>query len=151
MDVQQQQVVGAALTAHEGMAGALLPILHQIQATLGFVPPACVPQIARALNLSSAQVHGVLSFYHFFRTEPLASKHQMQLCVAEACQARGALKLQAQCDDLAQSLGETKLSVEPIYCLGQCATGPAAMLDGRLKARLTIEQVQTWLDAEASA
>ncbi len=146
MDAHQQQVVGAALAAHEGVAGALLPILHQIQARLGFVPSTCVPSIARALNLSTAQVHGVLSFYHFFRTEPLASKHQVQLCVAEACQARGALQLKTQCDALAQSLAEHELSVEPVYCLGQCATGPAALLDGRLKARLTIEQVQACLD-----
>ena len=126
MDAHQQQVVGAALAAHDGVAGALLPILHQVQA-------------------------GVLSFYHFFRTEPLASKHHIQLCVAEACQARGALNLKTQCDHLAKSLGEEKLSVEPIYCLGQCATGPAALLDGRLKARLTIERVQACLDAEASS
>ena len=151
MDAHQQQVVGAALAAHDGVAGALLPILHQVQARLGFIPTTAVPQIARALNLSTAQVHGVLSFYHFFRTEPLASKHHIQLCVAEACQARGALNLKTQCDHLAKSLGEEKLSVEPNYCLGQCATGPAALLDGRLKARLTIERVQACLDAEASS
>lgn len=66
MDAHQQQVVGAALAAHDGVAGALLPILHQVQARLGFIPTTAVPQIARALNLSTAQVHGVLSFYHFF-------------------------------------------------------------------------------------
>ena len=111
----RQLEVIRGLLAEIGVAGALLPILHQVQARLGFIPTTAVPQIARALNLSTAQVHGVLSFYHFFRTEPLASKHHIQLCVAEACQARGALNLKTQCDHLAKSLGEEKLSVEPIY------------------------------------
>ncbi|MGL4767289.1 MAG: NAD(P)H-dependent oxidoreductase subunit E [Formosimonas sp.] len=134
--------VVAALQLHQNEQGALLPVLHQIQNALGFVPESVVPHIADALNLSSAQVHGVLSFYHFFRTQPV-QKPLLQICVAEACQARGANTLMSDCQQLSQ------LEVEPIYCLGQCATGPALLLDGQLKARMNLSKLTACLEAQA--
>lgn len=133
--------IGAILAARRDEAGALLPILHDIQHALGFVPAAAVPDIARALNLSRAEVHGVITFYHHFRQQP-AGRHVVQLCRAEACQAVGSDALgEHACRELACGWGETTadeaFTLEPVYCLGQCAIGPAAMIDGQLHAHLT--------------
>ncbi|GHC56184.1 formate dehydrogenase subunit gamma [Neogemmobacter tilapiae] len=126
------------LADHAGIEGPLLPILHAVQAEWGHVPDAFLPRIAQALNLSRAEVHGVKSFYHDFRDEP-AGRHVVKLCRAEACQAMGG-------DDLADRakarLGcdwhETagNVTLEPVFCLGLCACGPAAMVDGRLVGRV---------------
>lgn len=128
-------VVSAAIARHAGRPGALLPLLHDVQDALGYLPDACAAPIARALNLSRAEVHGVVSFYHHFRRTPPA-RHALQLCQAEACRSMGCTSLmqyaQANLDH-----GDGELSVEPVYCLGQCANAPAAMIDGRLFARLT--------------
>lgn len=143
--------IDAILAARRHDAGALLPILHDIQDTLGFVPPAAVPDIARALNLSRAEVHGVITFYHHFRQQP-AGRHVVQLCRAEACQAVGsdALGVHA-CRELACGWGETTadaaFTLEPVYCLGQCAVGPAAMIDGQVHAYLTPERLDALLTA----
>ena len=128
------------IAAHAGGAGPALPILHAIQATFGFVPEAVEPMIAEALNLSRAEVHGVVTFYHDFRRKP-AGRHVLKLCRAEACQSMGgdALAARAQAA-LGIALGETTadglVTLEPIYCLGLCATAPSAMLDGRVVGRL---------------
>ena len=125
---------------HADSDGPLLPILHDLQAAFGYVPEAAVPMIAEALNLSRAEVHGVVTFYHDFRREP-AGSHVIKLCRAEACQACGG-------DDLAQraeqrldvKLGHTsadgRVTLEAVYCLGLCSTAPSAMIDGRLVGRL---------------
>ena len=127
------------LDDHRGMEGALLPILHAVQATWGYVPAAAQPIIAQDLNISRAEVHGVISFYHDFREEP-AGAHVMRLCRAEACQAMGAdrVALHAQ-----QVLGvgwhETSangITLEPVFCLGLCACAPAAQIDGRVIGRV---------------
>lgn len=133
--------VAAILHAHGDTPGGLLPILHGIQDTLGFVPAACVPAIAKALNLSRAEVHGVITFYHHFRERP-SGCCVVQLCRAEACQAVGAEALAAHAErSLGCGFGETTadgaVSLEAVYCLGQCATGPAAAVDGEPHARLT--------------
>ena len=117
-------------------------MLHALQETFGWVPPAAIPMAAQALNLSRAEVHGVVSFYHDFRHVP-PGRHVLKLCQAEACQARGSVALTAHAE---QKLG-TKIdahghthgavSLEPIYCLGLCASGPNALVDGRPHARLT--------------
>jgi formate dehydrogenase iron-sulfur subunit len=107
---------------HAGERGALLPLLHDIQHSLGHVPPGAVPIIAQALNLSRAEVHGVISFYHDFRPERVAAP-VVKLCRAEACQARGA-------DAVAAALQGQGACVEAVYCLGLCAIGPAALVDG---------------------
>jgi formate dehydrogenase subunit gamma len=127
--------------ARADLQGALLPILHALQAAFGHVPDAAVPIIAGALNLSRAEVHGVLTFYHDFRREP-GGLHQVRLCRAEACQARGGDVLAAHvAETLGVAMGETtadrRLTLAPVYCLGLCASGPAAMIDGRPFARLT--------------
>jgi formate dehydrogenase subunit gamma len=121
--------IGRIVAACASGEGALLPVLHAIQKALGFVPPIAVPVVADALNLSRAEVHGVLSFYHDFRTAPLA-KPLVRLCRAEACQARGSEPLAARIER------DQRVTVETVYCLGLCASGPAAIVDGRIVARL---------------
>lgn len=120
--------------------GALMPILHALQETFGHVPDAATPIVAEALNLSRADVHGVLTFYHDFRHAP-PGRRVLKLCQAEACQARGSRAVTARAEAaLSVSLGETTddgaVTLEAIYCLGLCASGPAALLDGRPVARL---------------
>src|SRR5512147_1825079 len=107
--------------AHAGVQGALLPILHAIQARFGCVPKAATPFLADALNLSRAEVHGVISFYHDFRSAPVEGR-VVKLCRAEACQARGA-------DAVAAELERDGVTTEAIYCLGLCAVGPSALVD----------------------
>ena len=127
-------VVVAALNAGKHRPGPLLPILHDIQDALGYIPEQALPVIGRALNLSRAEVHGVVTFYpHFRRTPP--GRHVVQICQAEACQAMGAAKLTAHaCEALGVGLHETTadgaVTLEPIYCLGNCACSPAVMIDG---------------------
>jgi len=123
--------VGAILAASATSQDQLLPVLHAIQDALGFVPPETVPQIALAFNLSRAEVHGVVTFYHHFRSTPPA-RHVVQLCRAESCQSMGADALYAHAE---QALGGG-FALEPVYCLGQCATSPAMMVDGQLHARV---------------
>jgi formate dehydrogenase subunit gamma len=124
-----------------GARGALLPLLHAVQATLGCVPDTAVPIVARALNLSRAEVHGVVTFYHDFRRTP-AGAHVVRLCRAEACQARGGAAIEAAAAErLGVAMGATRadgqVTLEPVYCLGLCATGPNALVDGRPVSRLT--------------
>ena len=121
--------------------GCLLPILHDIQAAMGHVPAGAVGQIARALNQSRAEVHGVISFYHDFRRSP-AGRHVLKVCQAESCQAVGSRVLTAGIERLLGcKLGETTadgaITLEAVYCLGNCACSPALMLDGRLHGRVT--------------
>ena len=121
--------IAEILRRHDGRAGALLPILNDVQAALGHVPAAAVPLIAEALNLSRAEVHGVVTFYHDYRKAP-ADRPVIRLCRAEACQARGveALAPVFEADD--------RIEVETVYCLGLCASGPSAMVGDRVFARL---------------
>ena len=118
--------------------GPLLPILHGVQEALGHVPPAAVPEIAHALNLSRAEVHGVLTYYTHFRTTPPAGR-VLQVCRAESCRTMGAEALHAQ----ARQAGGCE--VETVYCLGLCAMSPAIMLDGEPHARMTPERLAALL------
>jgi formate dehydrogenase subunit gamma len=120
--------------------GATLVILHALQEAFGYVPEPAIAMVAAALNLSRAEVYGVFTFYHDFRKEP-AGKHVLKLCRAEACQAAGGEALAARAEKrLGITCGNTtadrRVTLEPIYCLGLCATAPSAMLDGRLVGRL---------------
>jgi formate dehydrogenase subunit gamma len=131
--------IAEILDAHKGLEGPLLPILHAIQAAFGHVPQDCLPQIAKALNLSKAEVHGVVSFYHDFREKP-AGRHVLKLCRAEACQAMGADRVAAHARgalgvDWHGTTADGAVTLEPVFCLGLCACGPAAMIDGRLVGR----------------
>lgn len=131
--------VGDILARHEGMEGPLLPILHAVQESFGHVPREALPLIAEALNISRAEVHGVVTFYHDFREAP-AGRHSVKLCRAEACQAVGGEAVAAEAK---QRLGldwhgTTKngaVTLEPVFCLGLCACGPAALVDGEVVGR----------------
>ena len=136
----------AIIDRHLRREGPLLPILHDIQAAFGHVPRAAIPLIAQALNLSRAEVYGVATFYPDFRRTP-AGRHVVKLCRAEACQSRGATALAELAEArLGVRLGETradgKVTLEPVYCLGLCATAPSAMVDGRLVGRLDAEALE---------
>jgi formate dehydrogenase subunit gamma len=130
------------LARHAGRKGAMLPILHDIQAALGHVPETAIRAIAHALNLSRAEVHGVVSFYHDFHDTP-PTRPVIKLCRAESCQARGV-------DALAATLaGETRVSIEPIYCLGLCSVGPNAMVGDTLHARLNAARLSALVESVA--
>jgi formate dehydrogenase subunit gamma len=121
--------------------GPCIEVLHAVQAALGYVPPDAVPIIAEALNLSRAEVHGVVTFYHFFRETP-PGKHTVSICRAEACQSMGADDLVAHAKhrlgvDFHETTADGTFSLEPVFCLGNCACSPAAMIDGRLYGRVT--------------
>jgi formate dehydrogenase subunit gamma len=118
-------VVARILVAHRDRPGALLPVLHEIQDVLGFIPSDTVASIAGALNLSRAEVHGVISYYHHFRDVPPA-RHVLRFCCAEACQAAGG---EALAEHARARLAGTDVALEPVYCLGLCACGPALQID----------------------
>jgi formate dehydrogenase subunit gamma len=133
--------VATAVARHKDAAGAMLPILHDVQDALGFIPADAVPLIALALNVSRAEVHGVISYYHHFRQEP-AGQHVLQVCRAEACQARGAEALIAHVKsdlgcDFHQTSADGRYTLEPAYCLGLCSSGPNLMLDDDLHAAVS--------------
>jgi formate dehydrogenase subunit gamma len=144
---------GAEIIAeHTHLEGPTLVILHALQEAFGYVPEPAIPMIAAALNLSRAEIHGVFTFYHDFRHEP-AGRHVLKLCRAEACQAAGGDALAARAEaKLGVAIGNTtadeRVTLEPIYCLGLCATAPSAMLDGRLVGRLDEKRLDA-LIAEA--
>ena len=131
----------AIIDNHRSLPGALLPMLHALQEEFGYVDSAALPMLAETLNLSSAEVHGVVTFYHEFRhSHP--GRHVVRICVAEACQARGSDTLVEHLKSkLGLSLGETgadgAFTLEAVHCLGNCALGPSAMVDGRLIGRLS--------------
>ena len=124
--------------------GALMPILHALNERFGYVDERAVPLLADTLNLSRAEVHGVVSFYHDFRKAP-AGKVVVKVCRAEACQSMGALALiERFCARHGISLGDTStggVTVEPVYCLGNCACAPAAMVNERLHGRLDADRL----------
>lgn len=132
--------IAAVIDDHMHLEGPLLPMLHALQARFGHVPQMAVPMLADALNISKAEVHGVVSFYHDFREVP-AGRHVVKICRAEACKSVGADQLGAA--TLARLgvewHGTTKngaVTIEPVYCLGLCACGPAAMVDGKVVGRV---------------
>jgi formate dehydrogenase subunit gamma len=140
----QRQTVAAALAANRHLDGALLPVLHAVQRGLGHIPPDAVPLIAQELNLSRAEVHGVLSFYHWFRTTA-PGRTVVHLCRAEACQALGAARLEAHAKqalgiDFHGTTADGAVTLEPVYCLGNCSLGPSLLVDQRLHGRVTPER-----------
>ena len=134
------------IAAHADQDGALLPVLHALQHAFGYVPDAAVPIVAGALNLSRADVHGVVTFYHDFRKAP-AGRRVLKLCRAEACQARGGDAIVAEAEQrLGVAMGGTtsnnQVTLEAIYCLGLCASGPAAMLDEQVVGRIDSQRLE---------
>jgi formate dehydrogenase subunit gamma len=143
--------VDRALAAMRAMPGGLLPILHAIQDELSYIPPDAVPLIADGLNLSRAEIHGVISFYHDFRSEP-AGRHVVHVCRAESCQSLGAEALLAHaCRRLGVDVHGTTpdgaITLEPIYCLGNCALSPAVMVDRQVYGRVSRERLDMMLEA----
>ena len=143
----------ALIDAQMSLEGPLLPILHAIQDTYGHVPEAALPLIAETLNLTQAEVHGVMSFYHDFRKVP-AGRHVVKICRAEACQSMGANALsEAVLDKLGIGWGGTtadgRVTVEAVYCLGLCACAPAAMIGDRLIGRADAARIDAELEGAA--
>lgn len=143
-DVVARTKVVIAEMAH--LEGPLLPMLHGIQEEFGFVPAESVPVVAEALNISRAEAHGVVTFYHDYRSAP-AGRHVLKLCQAEACQSMGseriaALVQQALGIGFHQTTADGSVTLEPVYCLGLCACAPAAMLDGEVVGRLDASAVE---------
>jgi formate dehydrogenase subunit gamma len=140
----ERKVIEGACAGLKALPGALLPILHAVQEELGFIPKDAVPLIARELNLSIAEVHGVVSFYHYFRQQR-GGRHVVHLCRAEACQALGAVALEAHVKrslgiDFHGTTADGAISLEPVYCLGNCALGPSMMLDEQLQGRVSVQR-----------
>lgn len=134
--------------------GALLPILHAVQAVEGYVPAEAIPRIAESLNLSRAEVHGVVSYYHHFRQQP-AGKVVVQICRAEACQAVGADEFAQDAVkvlgcDFHESTKDGAITLEPVYCLGQCACGPSIMINDDIHLRITAERLKLLVDRARS-
>ena len=139
-----QAIVDAALGRLKGEPGPLLLVLHAVQDAIGYIPAAAVPLIASGLNLSRAEVHGVVTFYHYFKSHP-PGRSTVEICRAEACQAVGG---EALAEHARKSLGidfhgvtaDGALSLEAVYCLGNCACGPSIRLGGKLHGRVTNER-----------
>lgn len=145
-----EQYVRSAVAAHRDVRGALLPILHDIQATFGYVDQAVVPILAEELNISRADVHGVISFYHDFRKAPTVGTH-VRVCRAEACQAAGAEELVAHVKDrLHTDIGGTSpdrdATLDQVFCFGNCALGPTVEINGRISGRVTPQRFDALLD-----
>ena len=145
-----QERATAIIAAHAAREGAALPILHALQSVFGHIPGDAVPMIAAALNISRAEMHGIVTFYHDFRDHP-PGRHVLRLCRAEACQAMGADALAAHTTarlgiDWHGTTADGAVTLEPVFCLGLCAIGPAGMLDGRPLGRLDQARLEAELD-----
>ena len=147
---QELAKIDAHIAAHkampkETMQSTLLPLLHAIQDDIGYVPEDCYPSISKALALSIAEIHGVVTFYHHFRRHQ-KGKHVLQVCRAESCQAMGSATLEAQVKkalgvDYHETTKDGAITLEPVYCLGNCALSPAVMLDDEVYGRMNAEKV----------
>src|SRR5436190_23011616 len=131
--------ISTIIDALKNKPGALLPILHAIQDEIGHIPPEAVPLIATELNLTRAEVHGVISFYHDFRSEA-PGRHIVRICQAESCQAMGCVVLTACAKEhlgigLHETTRDMAFTLEPVYCLGNCSLSPAMMVDGEVHGR----------------
>jgi len=141
LDTATREQVRAITDRLKDTAGALLPVLHAVQDALGYIPPEAVPVIAQGLNLSRAEVHGVITFYHYFSDAP-RGRHTIYLCRAESCQSMRSQELEEHAVTrlgvgFHQTTPSGTFSFEPVYCLGNCALSPAVMVDDRLYGRVT--------------
>lgn len=143
-------VVSMAVQKYAEIPGGLMPLLHEIQAGLGYIPSESVADIAKGMRLSRAEVHGVISFYHDFRDRPGGGK-TIQLCRAEACQAVGSRTLEAHVKtrlgiDYGGTTADGRFSLEPVYCLGNCACGPSVRIGDEVIARVDADRFDALLD-----
>ena len=155
LSAETRSAVLAVTARLKDQPGALLPILHGVQQALGHVPEAAIGVIAKELNLSRAEVHGVVSFYHFFRTRP-GGRQVIYLCRAESCQAMGAVALEAHVKqrlgvDFHETTADGAFTLEPVYCLGNCACSPALLVDEELHGRVTPASFDAWLKTAREA
>jgi formate dehydrogenase subunit gamma len=144
VEAHERAAVESAIQHFGQEPGPLLVVLHAVQDALGYIPPSAIPDIATGLNLSRAEVHGVVTFYHYFRSSA-HGRHVVQVCRAEACQARGGAALEAHAKQrLGVGFDETTqdgaVTLEAVYCLGNCATGPSVRIDGKLYSNVTPER-----------
>ena len=148
-----QERAAEIIAQHVGLEGAALPILHALQAVFGCVPLEAEPIVALALNVSRAELHGIVTFYHEFRRTPPA-RHMLHVCRAEACQALGGEAMDAHLRsvlgvDWHQTTANGAVTVEPVFCLGLCASGPAMLLDGNPVGRLNPARIDRILESLA--
>lgn len=144
------QSIQAEINALRHKPGALLPILHALQDRFGFIPSDAIPLIAESLQQTRAEIHGVISFYHHFRTSP-PGRHVVQICRAEACQSVGARQLEAHAKtrlgiDYHQTTPDREITLEAVYCLGNCACGPSIRVDDSVRGRITPEAFDALVD-----
>ncbi|OZG70084.1 formate dehydrogenase subunit gamma [Hahella sp. CCB-MM4] len=144
------EIITGILMKLKHKPGALLPILHAIQDQLGYIPAESVPQIAEALGQTRAEIHGVISFYHEFRSKP-GGTHHVQICRAEACQARGSRELEAHAKKVLgveyhNTTADQEITLEPVYCLGNCACGPSVRVDNKIFGRVTPARFDRMVD-----
>lgn len=142
---QEFAKIEAHITAHKNMPGALLPLLHAIQDDIGWISEACYLPISKALALSVAEVHGVVTFYHHFQRHPVG-RHVLQVCRAESCQSMGSEKLEVHIKktlgiDYHETTKDGAITLLPVYCLGNCACSPAVMMDEEVLGRVDAEKV----------
>ena len=145
LTTQEFTKIEAHIAAHKTMDGGLLPLLHAIQDDIGYVPEACYLPISKALALSVAEVHGVVTFYHHFQRHPVG-RHVLQVCRAESCQAMGSEKLEAHIKstlgiDYHETTKDGAITLLPVYCLGNCACSPAVMMGEEVIGRVDAEKV----------
>jgi formate dehydrogenase subunit gamma len=151
----ESQAVAAAIARHGHEPGPLIVVLHAVQDALGYIPEQAVRQIADGLNLSRAEVFGVVTFYHYFRTHKPGAR-TVQICRAEACQARGCQSLERHAReklgiDYHETTADGSTSLEMVFCMGNCATGPAVRIDGRLYSHVTPERFDALLAHQENA
>ncbi len=155
LNADQARLLQPLLALHKDQPGGLLPLLHAVQDAMGYIPSEAVPDIAQAMNLSRAEVHGVITYYHHFRSSP-PGKHVVQVCQAEACKACDGDALMAQAE---LALGCTShstradgaVTLEPVYCLGLCASSPAIQINDRVHARVSAGKLQRLLQQTLEA
>jgi len=152
--VDADALISRLITEHQHRPGALMPLLHAIQDNLGYVPESAYPQISKALALSVAEVHGVVTFYHHFRTHK-PGRNVMQICRAESCQSMGSEALEAHAKkclniDYHQTTADNAITLEAVYCLGNCALSPSVMMNGEIYGRVSPSDLDA-LIAEARA
>lgn len=143
-------VVSSAVHKYADSPGGLMPLLHEIQASLGFIPKDCVAAIAKGMGLSRAEVHGVISFYHDFHDQP-RGQTTIHLCRAEACQAMGSRRLEAHVKsrlgiDYGGTTADGRFSLEPVYCLGNCACSPSIRMGDDVFARVDADRFDELMD-----
>ncbi len=155
LDAHTREQIDLALAQYQSQPGPLLQVLHAVQQRLRYIPDAAVPIIASALNLSRAEVHGVITFYHYFRRHP-AGTHVVQICQAESCQAMGAEDLTRHAKQrlgvgFHETTADGNFTLEPVYCLGNCACSPAMMIDDELYGRVTPERLDAAIKDKGTA